>query len=115
MLNRANNVTMSGTTYKLNAVVFLRFDSDLPEFGAISKITVFGNQEIYFLITKYQTLEYNKHYHAFEVRKQLRPEKVLRKQEMLATYMPSHSVKPYGGHARNGTLFVASRFMIPDD
>ena len=115
ILNRANNVTISGTTYKLNAVVFLGFDSDLPEFGTISKITVFGNQEIYFLITKYQTLEYNEHYHAFEVRKQLRPERVLRKQEMLATYMPSHSVKPYGRHVRNGALFVAPRFMIPDD
>lgn len=85
ILNRANNVTISGTTYKLNAVVFLGFDSDLPEFGTISKITVFGNQEIYFLIAKYQTLEYNKHYHAFEVRKQLRPEKVLRKQQMQLT------------------------------
>ena len=64
---------------------------------------------------KYQTLEYNEHYHAFEVRKQLRPKKVLKKQEMLATYMPSHSVKPYGRHVRNGALFVALRFMIPDD
>lgn len=40
----ANNVTISGTTYKLNAVVFLGFDSDLPEFETISKITVFGNK-----------------------------------------------------------------------
>ena len=31
-------------------MVFIGFDSDLPEFGTISKIIVFGNQDIYFLI-----------------------------------------------------------------
>ena len=48
--DRATNVIFNGTKYKLNAVVFLGFDSDLPECGTISKIIVFGNQDIYFLI-----------------------------------------------------------------
>ena len=47
---RATNVIFNGTKYKLNSVVFLGFDSDLPEFGTILKIIVFGNQDIYFLI-----------------------------------------------------------------
>lgn len=87
----------------------------MPEFGTISKIIVFANQDIYFLVIKYTTLEYNEHYHAFEVRRELRPDNILIRQEMLATYMPVHSVKPYGGNVRYGALFVAPRFMIPDD
>lgn len=114
-MNRANYVIINGTKYKLNAVVFLGFDNDLPEFGTISKIIVFANQDIYFLVIKYRTLDYNAHYHAFEVRRELRPENVLTRQEMLATYMPIHSVKPYGRNVRYGSLFVAPRFMIPDD
>ena len=43
------------------------------------------------------------------------PDKMLIRQEMLATYMPIHAVKPYGQNRWNGTLFVAPRFMIPDD
>jgi len=96
-------------------VVFLGFENDLPEFGTISKIVVFANQIIYFLVIKYTTLEYNDHYHAFEVRREVRPDNVLVRQEMLATYMPIHSIKPYGTNACNGALFVAPRFMIPDD
>lgn len=96
-------------------MVFLGFDSDLPEFGTISKIIVFANQDIYLLINKYTTLEYNTHYHAFEVRRELWPVNVLIRQEMLASYMPMHSIKPYGRNVRNGALFVAPRFMIPDD
>lgn len=113
--NRATNVIISGTKYKLNAVVFLGFNSDLPEFGTISKIIVFANRDIYFLIVKYTTLEYNKHYHAFEVRREVRPDNVVIRHKMLATYMPIHSIKPYGRNVRNGALFVAPRFMIPDD
>ena len=40
---------------------------------------------------------------------------MLIRQETLATYMPIHAVKPYGQNRRNGALFVAPRFMIPDD
>lgn len=112
--HRATNVIISGTKYKVNAVVFLAFDSDLPEFGTISKIVVFGDQIMYFWITKYKTIEHNKHYHAYEVRRELGPDKILIRHEVLATYMPIHSVKAYGQNARNGALFVAPRFMIPD-
>lgn len=115
MFYEATYVVINGTKYKLNAVVFLGFNNDLPEFGTISKIIVFANQDIYFLVIKYTTLEYNEHYHAFEVRRELRPDNILIRQEMLATYMPVHSVKPYGGNVRYGALFVAPRFMIPDD
>ena len=87
----------------------------MPEFGTISKIVVFGDQLICFQITKYKTIEYNRHYHAFEVCRELEPDKMLIRQEMLATYMPIHAVKPYGQNRRNGALFVAPRFMIPDD
>jgi len=83
----------------------------LPEFGTISKIVVFGDQVIYFFITKYKTIEYNRHFHAFEVQREIRPDKMLRRQKMLATYMPIHTVKPYGQNARNGALFVAPRFL----
>ena len=113
--NRASYVIINGTKYKLNAVVFLGFNNDLPEFGTISKIIVFANQDIYVLVIKYTTLEYNEHYHAFEVRREIRPDNVHIRQEMLATYMPVHSVKPYGGNVRYGALFVAPRFMIPDE
>ena len=113
--HRVTNVIILGTKYKENAVVFLAFDNDLPEFGTISKIVVFGDQLVYFQITKYKTIEYNRHFHAFEVRRELGPEKILRRQEMVATYMPIHTVKPYGQNRRNGALFVAPRFMIPDD
>lgn len=85
----------------------------MPEFGTIAKIIVFADKDIYFLLFKYVTMEYNEHYHAFEVRRELRPETVVIKQEMLATYMPIHCVKPYGRNVRNGALFVAPRFMIP--
>jgi len=111
----ATNVIILGTKYKENAVVFLAFDTELPEFGTISKIVVFRDQVIYFLITKYKTVEYNRHFHVFHVQREIRPDKMLRRQEMLATYMPIHTVKPYGQNARNGALFVAPRFMIPDD
>ena len=111
----ATNVIILGTKYKENAVVFLAFDTELPEFGTISKIVVFRDQVIYFLITKYKTVEYNSHFHVFHIQREIRPDKMLRRQEMLATYMPIHTVKPSGQNARNGALFVAPRFMIPDD
>ena len=75
---------------------------------------MFANQDIYFLVIKYITLEYNEHYHAFEDRRELRPDNVLIRQEMLASYMPVDSVKPYGGNVRYGALFVAPKFMIPE-
>lgn len=101
--------TSSMLWFFLNLIVFL------PEFCTISKIIVFANRDIYFLIIKYATLEYEKHYHAFEVRTEVRPDSVVTRQEMLATYMPTHSIKPYGRNVHNGALFVAPRFMIPDD
>ena len=100
---------------KLNAVVFLRINTDLPQFGTISKIIVLRNQEIYFFIINYTTVEYNNHYHALEVHRELGPDSLLIRQEMLATYMPSHSIKPYGRNVSNEALFVAPRIMILND
>lgn len=112
---RSTNVIINGIKYKVNAVLILNLDEELPEFGSISKIIVFANKYIYFQMTKYKTLEYNRHYHSYEVRRELMPEQVLLHQEMMATYMPIHTVTPYGVVQRNGALFVAPRFMVPDN
>ena len=57
----------------------------------------------------------NNHYHAFEVRWDLRPDSLLIRREIPAAYLPIHSIKSYGRNVRNLALFVAPGFMIPDD
>lgn len=108
-------MNIHGTEYRKTAVVFLGYQSELPEFGSIYKIVVLACGYVVFLVKKYVTIQYHNHFHAFEVRRELIPETIFLDQEQFGTYLPAHTVKPYGSLRYKGSFFVAPRYTVPEN
>nr|XP_018908747.1 PREDICTED: uncharacterized protein LOC109038217 [Bemisia tabaci] len=79
---------IDGTKYDIGGT--LLFDVDpmdrTPMFGRIEKILVDRVQEVHFLLRNYQTLNFNRHYYAFET--QILDTFSIRKSSALADYHP---------------------------
>ena len=107
-------MTICGTEYKLGAVVFLGAEQDyeLPEFGSISKIAVLQSGKIFFCIKKFTTLENDNHFHTYKVRREMNSSTTFLQQEQLATYLPAHTVRPYGSNMLCGSTYIAPRYAV---
>lgn len=111
---RTKCVTIHGTEYRQEAVVCLGAEPDyeLPFFGSISKIIVLPSGHIFFYIKKFVTLEIDNHFHAYKVRRELNPGFTFIEQDQLATYLPAHSMKPYGSNMSCGSMYIAPRYTV---
>ena len=70
IVSEAQWITFNGWEYRPNVIVLLKhsFDtvSGLPEFAQINKVFIHhGNP--YFLLTILETLQFDSHYHSFEI------------------------------------------------
>lgn len=108
---RAKRVTMHGTEYRIGAVVFEGVQNNLPRFGSIEKIVVTSNNNIWFMLKKFLTIDFSQHFHAFEIQKPVNADFVLKAQTDFGTYLPAHVTKPLG--SVNGRSYVAPRYSVP--
>ena len=69
MVFEAKSVAISGTDYRLGAVISTGFSNDLPDFALINKIVVLSQNCMYFLIEKLITVLYSPHFTAYEIRR----------------------------------------------
>lgn len=107
-------MTIHGTEYRQGAVVSLGAEPDyeLPIFGSIYKIIVLPSGLIYFCIKKFVTLENDNHFHAFKVRREINPGITFVEQDQFATYLPAHTMKPYGSNMLCGSMYIAPRYAV---
>lgn len=115
LVYRPRKVTIHGTEYRLGAVLYTGFtDDELPVFSSINKIIVSPtNNEIVFLLTKFVTIEFSVHYHAFQLRREVQPQTFLASHEDFLTYLPAHIIYPFGVANNNGACYVAPRYSVP--
>ena len=108
-------VIIHGTEYRVGSIIHTgHTDDELPEFSSIKTIIVFPqDSKVIFLLTKFVTIEFSFHYHAFDIRKEIQPETFLASQDDFVSYLPCHLVLPFGTVQRNGSWYVAPRFNVP--
>ena len=112
---RPKKVSIHGTEYRVGTVVSTGFSDDqLPEFASISKIVVTPQNKIIFLLKKFVSIAFISHYHAFEVRREIHPQNCFAFQNDFLTYLPSHTICPFGAASRNGACYIAPRYSVPN-
>ena len=90
---------MCGTNYKVGAVIQTGFHQLLPEFSIIYKIvTVDGDlAKLFFVMEILSVIQWNDHYHSYEVEKLLQGDLNVYNQEEFVTYYPMHMTTPVDG------------------
>jgi len=98
ILLRPSWVIVSGTKYKIGAVIHSGFDQLLPEFSVIKKIAVVNGEldRLYFILTRIDTMEYSKHYHSYKICKPFIDHINVCKQNEFGSFLPLHITKPVG-------------------
>ena len=108
----AKKVSIHGTEYRLDAVIHTGWIDELPEFASISKIIVVESSKVYFVLTKYVTIQFVTHYHAFEVCRPENETTTLLQQSDFKHYMPAHAIKL--SSVVNGKFYIAPRCNVPE-
>jgi hypothetical protein len=111
---RPKKVSIHGTEYRVGAVITTGDSEDqLPEFASISKIIVTPQNKIFLLLVEYITFEFSSHYHSFEVHRAVNPTTYFACKSDFLTYLPAHTILPFGAVSRNGASYVAPRYSVP--
>lgn len=84
---------------------------ELPEFASISKIVVVRSSKVYFMLSKYVTIQFANHYHAFEACKPRSECTVVLQQSEFKHYLPAHEVKLPS--VADGLFYIAQRCTVP--
>ena len=103
-------MTVSGTKYKVGAVIHSGFNQLLPNFSVTKKIVVVDGkiERLYFILTELDTIGYCDHYHAYEICKPIIDHFHVCKQNEFASFLPLHITKPFG----DPHLFVCTKYDI---
>jgi hypothetical protein len=98
ILLRPSWVTVSGTKYKIGAVIHSGFHQLLPTFSVIKKIVVVNGEldKLYFILTRLDTIEYSEHYHSYKICKPFIDHITVCKQNEFVSFLPLHIAKPVG-------------------
>ena len=75
-------------------IIILQIDSDTPCFGKILEIILAPNEEIMFVVSLLQILQYHYHSHAYEIVDTTETD--LYRYKDLSTYHPLELSRPYG-------------------
>lgn len=87
IFRRTNWIKLYGTLYKPSSCVVIDVKNDLPVFGEIIEIFLYG-EDSYFVIYQYSTLLFSEHFHAYLVKKS--PEKKTLHASRLRSFTPLH-------------------------
>lgn len=65
------SATIAGVIWQRNSIVTVDIDDEqcLPTFGQIDAILVTGTEEVFFRCCMFETIEFNSHYNAYEVKR----------------------------------------------
>jgi hypothetical protein len=87
---------VSGTKYKVGAIVHTGFHNLLPAFSIIKKIVVVNADlnRLYFVINSLNTTEFNEHYHSYEIKKPRVNSVNVCTQEEFISFLPTHFTNP---------------------
>ena len=85
---------------------------DNPIFGQVLKICIVNNNinDVLFVVSKLNTIEFTSHYQSFEMQTLLPRRKLIYHHKNPASFLPLNQVKPYGVAARN--KYVVTIFDI---
>ncbi|KAK3731628.1 hypothetical protein QZH41_015892 [Actinostola sp. cb2023] len=91
-------VTVSGTKYKVGAVIHSGFIHLLPAFSVIKTIVVVNGEldRIVFVLTSLDTIEFNEHHHSFAISKPFVDNISIYTQQEFASFLPLHIAKAVG-------------------
>ena len=79
-------------------------EQEAPEFGLITKIITLPNKS-YFQLKKYIAVQFNYHFHAFEVIAGEDPPTLVTSNDFFI-HTPMHLVRPISAERRNASLYV---------
>lgn len=101
------SVTIAGVLWQLNSIVTVDIDIEayLPTFGKIETILLTDTEDVYFRCRMLETIEFNDHYNAYEVKRMQEYKYVLCK----------NAVAPYPNTLtlmRGNTSYVTSRWYL---
>ena len=107
---------MCGTKYKVGAVIQTGFDRLLPEFSVIYKIvTVDGDlAKLFFVMEVLSVIQWNDHYHSYEVEKLLQGDLNVYNQEDFVTFCPMHMTTPVDGTGSYVSMKSDTDLMNPN-
>ena len=64
---RLKAVEIKGIKYQQGSVVVLKVEQDIPQFGKLVEVILTPSKQYLFVILQLATLQYQHHYHAYEV------------------------------------------------
>jgi len=87
---------VSGTKYKVGAVVHTGFHNLLPAFSIIKKIVVVNADldRLYFVINSLNTTAFQEHFHSYEINKPRVDRVNVCTQEVFVSFLPTHFTNP---------------------
>ena len=106
-INRANSVTLGGTTYRRKDVIVVDFKDEEPNFCQIVDILETPAAECLFVTCMLTTEFFERHYYAFKVFPSSNI--VVYKHYQFCDYHPLHLCKSYG---TNQALYVSLKYHI---
>ena len=100
-------MSIHGTEYRVNAVMHIGWEDEMPTFASIAKLVIPESRRVYFVLKQYKTQQFDKHYHAFQVCRPQEEITFILQQNDFKHYMPAHEVRLCG------MLYIAQRCTIP--
>ena len=58
---RTKKVSIHGTEYRVNAVMHIGWEDEMPTFASILKLVIPESRRVYFVLKQYKTQQFDKH------------------------------------------------------
>ena len=109
LLSRARWVAISGTKYKVGAVIHIGYNADeFTLFWKISKIA----SEVMFIVSEKETLHFNKQYQCYEVVTPAKPQIKVAYLKDFSCYLPLSESKAQGDQVCLNNKLICVRYDL---
>ena len=104
----AESLEIQSYVFKPNSLVLNNWDENGPQFSRLANIIILEN-EAYFLVQPWETMYFNRHYHAYAVAECNEPTQIIRPSDLF-TCRPFHATKCH--NRQDQKWYVTTAFNI---